>query len=746
MIEDKEKTETRIMKLFGENYEKKFTFENLKGLLPKSTRREKLVHSLQILQRQKKIIEIDFSVYQLLPSAFTKTKPTVKSSSKKQEIVDIESDLNPKTKLTKEEKIKPFDIEGILDITGTGAMFVIIDGYDKDAIIRGNSIPAFKGDRILVRIDRHKEGKRPEAKFIKVIEYKLKSFIGKVSVSKSKDDYDVFFVSPLSAKASFDFYISSKFIKDAKQDDYVEIEFIEWNAKEKNPRGKVLEVLKDFNPNELEMRSILLEREFHQEFSDEVNAELEPIQAKLTEKDLANRLDLRDTLTITIDPKSARDFDDALSVKKIDNDTYQIGVHIADVSHYVKANTELDKEAYRRATSVYLPDRVAPMLPEKLSNDLCSLNPKVDRLAFSMIYTITTDGKITDEFLAKTIIHSDRRFSYEEAQVVIETGKGDHSDEIKILFDIAKIWRGNRFENGSINFHSSEVQFVLDENGKPIDVIQKIQREANWMIEEYMLRANISVAQALSVYSEKKLVPAGIYRDHDVPDMTKLEQFRESAMTLGGHKLKKFEKPDAAAKTLNAFLKSIEDLPESDILNQMAIRSMAKAYYSTVNIGHYGLAFTHYSHFTSPIRRYPDLLAHRLLTNVLRKNKISTTAAQLEEMCQHCSAQEKKATECEREGIKYKQVEYLSYKLKEEYVGIISGIRDGGFWVELKANKCEGYLDLSSNFKETFSFDQNALTLTGIQSHDKFYMGMELRIIVDKVDMEMKRVWFKVKR
>lgn len=740
-----EKTETRILKLFGGNIEKQFTFEKLKGLLPKSTRTEKLFHSLSILKRQKKIIEVDFDVFQLNPNFI---KPLIENSKPVFEKVKPKKELIHSIEVEEEvpaaKKFKSIEAEGILDITSSGAMFVIIEGYDKDAIIRGNSIAAFKGDKILVKIEKHKDGKRPEAKFIKVLEYNQKSFIAKISASKSKEDFDVYFATPISANSSFDFYISSKLIKDAKNDDFVEIEFLEWKEKEKNPRARVIEVLKNFNPNELEMRSILLEREFHQEFPDEVNAELEPIQAKLSEKDKADRLDMRDTLTITIDPKTARDFDDALSVKQINDNTYQIGVHIADVSHYVKANTELDKEAYRRATSVYLPDRVAPMLPEKLSNDLCSLNPNVDRLAFSMIYTITTDGKITDEFLAKTIIHSNRRFSYEEAQEVIETGHGDHNEEIAVLFNIAKIWRENRFSNGSINFHSSEVQFVLDEQGRPIDVVQKIQREANWMIEEYMLRANISVAQALSVYTEKKLVPAGVYRNHDLPDLLKLEQFRESALLLGGHKLKKFEKASTAAKTINDFLKSIEGSPESDILNQMAIRSMAKASYSTINIGHYGLAFTHYSHFTSPIRRYPDLLAHRLLTDVLRKNKITTTAAQLEEMCQHCSIQEKKATECEREGIKYKQVEYLSYKLKEEFDGIISGMRDGGFWVELKANKCEGYVELAANFKESFTFAPNALTLTGNQSRDQFHMGMPVRIQVDKVDLEAKRVWFKV--
>lgn len=737
MKEKNEKTETKVLTLFGKNYEKKFSFDKLKELLPKTTRKEKLVHALMVLKRQKKIVEIEMDVYMLKQwenELTTKPKTFIKTTKEK-DIKEI---------TTKKEPIiaGSDEVEGILDITATGAMFVAIEGMDRDAIMRSKNVPAFSGDRILVKLDKVREGKRTEARFIKVVERKLKSFIGKFSVHKSKD-FEVYFVTPVSSKALFDFYISSKFIHEAKDGDYVEIEFLEWGEKEKNPRGKVIEVLKNFNPNELTMRTILLEREFHQEFPEAVLEELKPIKSKLTEKDFEGRLDMRSTLTLTIDPKTARDFDDALSVKKLDDHLYEVGVHIADVAHYVQLGTELDKEALRRATSVYLPDRVAPMLPEKLSNDLCSLNPKVDRLAFSMIYHIDDTGKVHDEYLAKTIIYSDRRFSYEEAQEVIETGKGDHADTILLLQKIASIWREARFKKGGINFEATEVQFVLDENGKPIDVIPKIQKEANWLIEEYMLRANTSVALALDVYTKKKMIPAGIYRDHDTPDMAKLELFSDAALRLGGHKLKKITKPDQAADILNEFLSSISDAPESDILNQLAIRSMAKAYYSTENIGHYGLGFTHYSHFTSPIRRYPDLIAHRLLTNVLKKKKIEYTAAQMEEMCQHCSDQERKATECEREGIKYKQVEYLSYHLKQEFEGIISGMNGTGFWVELKANKCEGYVELSSNFKENFSFNPTTLSLKGHESHIEFHMGQVVTILVDKVDLDAKRVWFK---
>lgn len=722
-----ENTETRILKLFGNNTEKKFSFDNLKNLLPKSTRKEKLIHALLVLKKQKRIVEVDMDVYQL--NAQPAPKPQLEKEEK----------TPKKTKDAKKTPQSISEVEGILDITSSGAMFVAIEGMERDAIIRNRNLPAFSGDKILVRLDKIKEGKRPEASFIKVLERKQTLFIGQLSVQKAKE-FDVYFVRPKVQHINFDFYVASKHLNNAKDGDYVEVEFIEWKENENNPRAKVLEVLQNTTYNELEMRSILMERGFVQEFPPAVLEETAKIPSKLSKEDINDRLDMRKTLTLTIDPKTAKDFDDALSYKVKEDGTVEIGVHIADVAHYVKQETEIDKEAYRRATSVYLPDRVAPMLPEKLSNDLCSLNPKVDRLAFSMIYTVDNEGNILDEFLAKTVIHSDRRFAYEDAQTVIETGKGDYADEILFLYKIASQWRKQRFANGAINFEASEVQFVLDKEGKPLEIIPKIQKEANWLIEEFMLRANTSVAKALEVYTKKNLIPAGIYRDHDMPDLAKLEQFRASALRLGGHKLKALDKPDKAAKILNQFLESITDLPEADILNQMAIRSMAKAYYSTKNIGHYGLAYTHYSHFTSPIRRYPDLIAHRLLTDVLRKNKIAYTASQIEEMCVHCSEQERKATDCEREGIRYKQVEYLGYHLKQEFEGVISGMNGIGFWVELSENKCEGFVELSQNFKETFAFDPAQLTLKGTKLHTSFHLGQAITVRIERVDIETKRV------
>ena len=455
------------------------------------------------------------------------------------------------------------------------------------------------------------------------MERKLTQFVGKFDIQKSKE-YDVYFVSPLTEKVPFDFYISSKFIKDAKAGDFVEVEFVEWRDGEKNPRGRVIDVIKDFNPNELQMRSILLSKGFHQDFDETVIHELKSISKTIPDSEIKDRLDLRKVTTITIDPKTAKDFDDALSIEKIEDDLYEIGVHIADVSYYVPVDSEVDKEAVRRATSVYLPDRVAPMLPEILSNDLCSLNPKVDRLAFSVMYKIDSKGTVHNEYIAKTVIHSKKRFAYEDAQAIIESGKGELAEEVMTFWKIASIWRADRFNKGAINFEAPEVQFVLDENKVPIDIIPKVQKEANWLIEEFMLRVPIQLwlERSMDIRKAKK-IPAGVYRNHDVPDMMKLEQFREAALRLGEHKVKKIDKVENAAKILNDFLASIANTPESDILNQIAIRSMAKAVYSTNNIGHYGLGYTHYSHFTSPIRRYPDLLAHRLLTDILKQKNVS---------------------------------------------------------------------------------------------------------------------------
>lgn len=751
-MKKQENIESKILKLFGTNVEKTFNFDSIMHFMPKKTRKEKLIHSLDILKRQNKLIEVDRFTFQLNPDkANWKMESEIKREKPDRNFKD--KDENPSKTIFKEKEnkiIKPKNnlVEdgtyvGELDITFSGALFVKLEDFERDPILKERDIKALAGDIIRVKVLPFKPGKRPECKLVEVIERKPKKMIGKVHNAQSNGNENTF-VLPISTKLKNDFYISQHNTMQAKEDDYVIVELLDWYEKEKNPRGKIVEILKNYNKNELEMQSILLDKGFRQEFDENVLEELKKVVSKIPASEIAKREDFRKIWTITIDPVDAKDFDDALSLQKLSNGNYEIGVHIADVSHYVKPNTEIDKEAFHRATSVYLPDRVAPMLPEMLSNNLCSLRPNEDRLAFSVIYEVTENGDIIAEYITRSVINSNKRLTYEDAQEVIETGKGIFSEEILILDKIAKIWRKERFEHGAINFNSVEVRFKLDENAVPIEVYQKIQKEANLLIEDYMLKANVSVAKFLEKCTKDKKIAAGVYREHDIPNLEKLEQFRDAAMRLGGHKLAKFDKVEKSAKILNSFLESIEGTPESDILNQMAIRSMAKAYYSTANIGHFGLAYENYTHFTSPIRRYPDLLVHRLLGAILYDTKVVYTKDKLEEMCGHCSTQEKLATDCERDGIKLKQVEFLSTRIGQKFDGIISGMNQNGFWVEIIENKCEGFVELQSNFKEDFIYDIKNISLKSNPPKIEFHYGDSITIIVSKVDMESKKVWFNV--
>jgi ribonuclease R len=743
MPKKKENTESKILKLFAGNTEKTFSFETLLHFLPKKTRKEKLFHALDILKRQGKIREPERFQFQLLEQSEWKVKeieeitenaPEVK---KKKEIK--KEDLKPKSKFIPQSNAK-YHYEAKIDISSNGAVFAIVEGMDKDAIFRQkDGLKVFNGDRAIVEILPVKEGKRPEANLIRVVERNVESIIGKVHQTERDT-----FVDPLSRKVKNHFYINYKHTKGAKNGDFVVVEFLEWNEGEKNPRGKVVEILNNISKNNIEMKSILLEKGFQQEFDEAVLEELKAVNPKIEKSELSYREDFRKTLTFTIDPVDAKDFDDAISYKKIDENHYELGVHIADVSHYVKPNTLIDDEAYKRATSVYLPDRVAPMLPEMLSNNLCSLNPNVERYAFAVIFDVDAKGKILNERICKTIIKSDRRYTYEEAQDIIETQKGDFAEEILFLDKISKIWRVERYKKGAISFVSPEVRFRLDEDGVPIEVYEKVQKDSNLLIEDFMLKANVSVAKFLSDKVKDKKIRASVYRNHDLPSMERLEQFRETAFRLGQHKIQALEDANKASTILNNFLEEIKNSPEAAILNQLAIRSMAKAYYGTENIGHYGLAYDFYTHFTSPIRRYPDLLVHRLLESVLYGSKTDYPRDLLEMKCQHCSQQEKFATECEREGIKYKQVEYLSTKIGEEFTGIISGAIQAGFWVELSDNKCEGFVEIQKNFREPFEFDAQKIGLVSRNGKDSFFYGDEVRIIVQKVNLEEKKIWFKL--
>ncbi len=730
MPKQTEQLETKILKLFGTDSHKIFYFETLIGLLPQKTRKEKLIHSLDILKKQKKIKEVERFKFQLVKGD---TKDNVSSH---QEVKPVKLD-KPKSKFIPNQKV----YEGIIDISNTsGAVFVIIEGVERDAIFRQREMPkVFQGDRVKVSLSDVKPGKRPEATLVDVIERKVHKIIGKVH----KTERDTF-VEPLSRKIKQHFYIAFQDTKNAENDQYVLVEFKEWNLSEKSPRGRIIEILDGSAFHNIEMESILIEKGFQKSFDPKVIEELNDVSKKIEKSELSYRLDYRNVTTLTIDPADARDFDDAISLQKLENGNYEIGVHIADVSHFVKPHTEVDKEAFNRATSVYLPDRVAPMLPELLSNDLCSLNPKVERYAFAAIFEMDENGKIINEKIAKTVIKSNHRFSYEEAQEIIETQKGNFAEEILFLDKIAKIWRAERYKKGAIKFATTEVRFKFDDKGVPIEVYEKVQKDSNLLIEDFMLKANVCVATFLSNYVEQKKIHAGVYRNHDLPSLEKLQQFSETAFRLGKHKVKSLEDPKKAASVLNAFLDEIKDTPEAPILNQLAIRSMAKANYSTTNIGHYGLGYAFYTHFTSPIRRYPDLLVHRLLDKILYQTKYNYPKDILEQMCQHCSIQEKNAADCEREGIKYKQVEYLSYRIGKTFQGIISGAIQSGFWVELIDNKCEGFVELAAQFKEEFVYDAQKISLTSSKGKRSFFYGDVITIEVAKVHLRDKKVWFKV--
>ncbi|MFL5786734.1 MAG: ribonuclease R, partial [Flavisolibacter sp.] len=502
----------------------------------------------------------------------------------------------------------------------------------------------------------------------------------------------------------------------------------EWEKdSKKRPVGEIITILDAEDSNDVAMKEILLENGFPINFPDEVLEEAARIPEVITENEISKRKDFREVLTFTIDPVDAKDFDDALSIRVLKNGNYEIGVHIADVSHYVLPNTKLDEFAYDKATSVYLPDRVNPMLPEHISNVLCSLRPREDKLTFSAIFQMTPKGQVKQYWLGKTVIHSDHRFTYEEVQEIIEQEEGLYRDEILLLNNLAQRLRKKRFESGAINFSSQEVRFKLDEKGKPVGIIVKESKEAHQLIEEFMLLANRYVAENVSkIEINKKPLPFP-YRVHDLPSEEKLLPFMAFARKFG-HKFDT-SSPEKTAESFNTMLKDVNGKPEQHVLEQLGIRTMAKAIYTSENIGHYGLGFEHYCHFTSPIRRYPDILVHRILEDVLNKN--IKPDKKLEQKCKHCSERERAAMDAERAANKYKQVEYMQDFLGEEFEGIISGVASFGFWVETIEHKCEGMVSITSLAEyDEFRMVESDYSLVGMRSGRKFRMGDKVRIKV----------------
>ncbi len=627
----------------------------------------------------------------------------------------------------------PLVFSGRLEVTKGGLGFVIVEGLPKDIKIRPDRMHnALNGDTVEVQLLDKYDIKKPEGKVIAVKQRKQMEFSGVVELHPH-----FAFLVPDNDKINVDIYIPLHLLKGAKNGDKAVAKIVEWNGKTKNPVGEIVSIYTDASVNEIAMQSILLEHAFPLSFPEEVLEDAARYEEVISSAEVKKRKDFRDTLTFTIDPVDAKDFDDAISIKPLKGGYYEVGVHIADVSHYIETGSALDIEAYKRATSVYLPDRVLPMLPERLSNELCSLRPNEDKYTFSAVFTINKTGKIKDYWLGRTLIHSNRRFTYEEVQEIIDGASGDYKEEVLLLNTISQNLRAARFKKGAINFSSQEVRFKLDENAVPVGIVVKESKESHQLIEELMLLANKHVAEYVSeiVYKEKP-VPFP-YRVHDVPDENKLKVFASFASKFGV--ALDLSAPENIATSFNAMLQKVHGKPEQHVLEQLGIRTMAKAVYTTDNIGHYGLGFAHYCHFTSPIRRYPDVLVHRILQQCL-DNKIKPIK-QLDEMCRHCSDQERRAMEAERSANKYKQVEYMLKYVGEDFDAVISGVSAYGFWAETIEHKCEGMVSVNdlSDFDQ-FEFKEQEYALVGLFTGLKFTMGEHVKIKVIAANLDKRRI------
>ncbi len=657
------------------------------------------------------------------------SKLNIRSSQDQKKILSILEKMNEKGTLEEEKPGKYFYeftssfVEGVVDLTRKGHGYIIIDDKSEDVYVPARKLKtAMSGDRVKVLLYAKRKGKRVEGEVVEILERKNTQFVGTIRLSRNYG----FLVPDNARQINTDIFIPPENLGEAKDGYKALVEITEWEEGASNPAGKVIEMLGKPGEHKTEMNAIIKSFGLPVHFPPEVLKEAEALPDSIGKDEINSRRDMRKVPTFTIDPTDAKDFDDALSMRKGEKaGTWEVGIHIADVTHYVKPGTELDKEGFRRATSIYLVDRVIPMLPERLSNELCSLRPDEDKLAFSAIFTIDSDGNVLHRWFGKTVIRSQQRFAYEDAQKVIETGEGPFSNEIKTLNQIAHQLRKKKFLEGAISFETTEVKFELDENGKPLRVIPLVRQDAHKLIEDFMLLANKEVAKLIFEKGGHIMKNPFVYRVHDAPAQDKLARFAKIAAQFG-YKIDQRDNK-TLARSFNKMLEEVEGKPEQNMIQSLAIRTMAKAFYTTKKSDHYGLAFDYYSHFTSPIRRYPDVITHRLLEAYL-KDQQPMQAGEIEAQCKHCSEMEVKAEEAERASVKYKQVEYLQAYLGEEFDGLISGVTEWGFFVSLNENKCEGLVPMDHLIDDYYFFDEERYCLTGTNTGRTYRLGDSVRV------------------
>jgi ribonuclease R len=702
----------KILKMLSKHANKAYNYKQIAAKLEvdDTKSRNEIIKDLKLLVAQKKIIESESGKY-----------------------------------LVKAESQDYY--EGKIDMTSRKTAYFVSPEFAEDVFIPTNNLNhALDNDRVKVYVYNRRSGKRPEGEVIEVLERKKTDFVGVIDIQKN-----FAFVSTANAKMYTDIFVPKDKIGDAQQGDVVVVRIEDWPKKADSPFGSVLQVLGKPGEHDTEIHAILAEYGLPYDFPPEVEAYAKKLDTTIHEHEIANRRDMRDTLTFTIDPKDAKDFDDALSFKKLGNGNFEIGIHIADVSFYLQEGTILDDEAYKRATSVYLVDRVVPMLPEVLSNFACSLRPREEKYTFSAIFEMTPSAQVVNQWFGRTVIYSDQRFSYEEAQQIIETkdslipadisltgedyrASDDITDATLKLDDLAKILRRNRMNNGAISFDKVEVKFNLNENDEPVGVYFKVSKDANHLIEEFMLLANRKVAEYIG--KQKKTF---VYRIHDEPDESKLLNL-QAIISKFGYNIS-FKSKKEISQSLNSLLTQVAGKKEQNLVDTLTIRSMSKAKYSTDNIGHYGLAFDFYSHFTSPIRRYPDVMVHRLLQYYLDGGK-SVNTELYEEKCEHSSNMENLATSAERDSVKYMQVKYMQDHQDQEFLGVISGVTEWGIYVEIIENKCEGMCRIREIKDDYYTFDEKQYALVGEISKKLLQLGDEVWVKVKNADLVKKQLDF----